>query len=171
MSFGLKAIETVYRNYRFRSRTEARWARFMDEAGCPWTYEQEGYDLDGVWYLPDFYLPRQDCWLEVKGARPGYHSLEHKKAERLAAASKKAVFLISGDVGPGYVIDGFAARRIYQRYRWCVCLRCKMVGIAVEGNGADLPCRCFAPGEQYHSDTWAEITTALAAARQERFGP
>ena len=29
----IKPIETVYNGYRFRSRLEARWAVFFDEAG------------------------------------------------------------------------------------------------------------------------------------------
>lgn len=55
-----KAIETVYKGYRFRSRLEARWAVFFDELGLDWKYEAEGYDFDGVRYLPDFeiHIPR-----------------------------------------------------------------------------------------------------------------
>ena len=54
---GLKAIETEYKGYRFRSRLEARWAVFFDACGVKWEYEPEGYDLgDGTYYLPDFLL-------------------------------------------------------------------------------------------------------------------
>lgn len=41
----IKAIETSYKGYRFRSRLEARWAVFFDELGIKWEYEKEGYDL------------------------------------------------------------------------------------------------------------------------------
>ena len=51
----IKAIETRYKGYRFRSRLEARWAVFFDALGLEWEYEPEGYELsDGSWYLPDF---------------------------------------------------------------------------------------------------------------------
>lgn len=54
---GLKAIETEYKGYRFRSRLEERWAVFFDACGVKWEYEPEGYDLgDGTYYLPDFLL-------------------------------------------------------------------------------------------------------------------
>ena len=53
----IKAIETEYNGYRFRSRLEARWAVFFDELGIKYQYEPEGFDLDGTLYLPDFYLP------------------------------------------------------------------------------------------------------------------
>lgn len=39
----LKAIETEYKGYRFRSRPEARWAVFFDACGVKWDYEPEGY--------------------------------------------------------------------------------------------------------------------------------
>jgi hypothetical protein len=62
----LKAIETRYRGYRFRSRLEARWAVFMDALGVRWEFEPEGYNLDGEWYLPDFWLPDLRAFLEIK---------------------------------------------------------------------------------------------------------
>lgn len=63
----IKAIETQYKGYRFRSRLEARWAVFFDALGIRWEYEKEGYDLgDAGWYLPDFWLPDYNEWIEVK---------------------------------------------------------------------------------------------------------
>ena len=54
----IKAIETYYKGYRFRSRLEARWAVFFDAAGIKFEYEPEGFVMsDGTKYLPDFYLP------------------------------------------------------------------------------------------------------------------
>lgn len=41
----IKAIETQYKGYRFRSRLEARWAVFFDVLGIQWEYEPEGFDL------------------------------------------------------------------------------------------------------------------------------
>ena len=63
----IKAIETEYNGYRFRSRLEARWAVFFDALDIPYYYEPEGFDLDGMRYLPDFYLPDIELWVEVKG--------------------------------------------------------------------------------------------------------
>ena len=63
----IKAIETAYKGYRFRSRLEARWAVYLDELGVEWKYEPEGYELDKAGrYLPDFYLPTSDSFIEVK---------------------------------------------------------------------------------------------------------
>ena len=63
----MKAIETEYNGYRFRSRLEARWAVFFESLGIQYEYEPEGLVLsDGTWYLPDFYLPQFGCYFEVK---------------------------------------------------------------------------------------------------------
>ena len=70
----MKAIQTEYKGYLFRSRLEARWAVFFDASGVRWEYEPEGYDLgDGIYYLPDFLLhgvdgrDGGDLYVEVKG--------------------------------------------------------------------------------------------------------
>ena len=73
----IKAIETVYNGYRFRSRLEARWAVFFDAIGIKYEYEPEGYEYKNVLsdgpetyrWLPDFRLPNEDGLLiEVKGS-------------------------------------------------------------------------------------------------------
>jgi len=63
----IKAIETEYKDYLFRSRLEARWAVFFDAIGVTWEYEKEGYDFDGLWYLPDFWVWEWDSFAEIKG--------------------------------------------------------------------------------------------------------
>ena len=71
----IKAIETLYKGYRFRSRLEARWAVFFDALGIKYKYEEYGFEkevFDGEVYrwLPDFYLPDLGAWVEVKGGKP-----------------------------------------------------------------------------------------------------
>jgi hypothetical protein len=79
----LKAIETKYKGYRFRSRLEARWAVFFDTLGIEYRYEYEGFEMwTGTWYLPDFYLPEQGYWIEIKGTTPT--ALEREKASNFS---------------------------------------------------------------------------------------
>ncbi len=67
MNYYAKAIETIYKGYRFRCRLEARWAVFFDALGMPFEYEKEGFVLnDGTKYLPDFWLPSLKLWVEIK---------------------------------------------------------------------------------------------------------
>lgn len=95
-SFRFKPIETRYNGYRFRSRLEARWAVFFDELGIEYQYEPEGYALDGIPYLPDFWLPKQRCFFEVKGEAPTEEEIE--KAQRLALYVQKMVYIASGNI-------------------------------------------------------------------------
>jgi len=68
MGENIKAIQTYYNGYHFRSRTEARWAVFFDNANIRYQYEPEGYELsDGTRYLPDFYHPESNTFFECKG--------------------------------------------------------------------------------------------------------
>jgi len=85
----MKAIETVYNGYRFRSRLEARWAVFFDAMGIKYEYEPEGFEFqDGTMYLPDFYLPEADEFFEVKGSMTGK---DLHKIKMLVNESGKAV--------------------------------------------------------------------------------
>jgi hypothetical protein len=91
----LTPIETHYHGYRFRSRLEARWAVFFDVLGIPYEYEKEGYDLGEVgWYLPDFWLPHQRIWIEIKGNAPT--SAEVAKCKALSLAARTHVILLVG---------------------------------------------------------------------------
>ena len=89
------AINTYDHGYNFRSRLEARWAVFFDHFGIRWTYEPEGYELgNGLRYLPDFFLPDCDMFVEVKPSSPNFPALE--KARRLVAKSGFPLFLANG---------------------------------------------------------------------------
>lgn len=66
----IKAIQTKYNGYHFRSRLEARWAVFFDTLKIPYQYELEGFDLGIAWYLPDFYLSEWGIWIEIKPTLP-----------------------------------------------------------------------------------------------------
>lgn len=67
----LQAIQTSFNGHLFRSRLEARWAVFFTALGIDYRYEPEGFDLGGgVKYLPDFYLPKQRTWIEIKPVVP-----------------------------------------------------------------------------------------------------
>jgi hypothetical protein len=65
----IKAIQTEYNGYKFRSRLEARWAVFFDAAGIKYEYEPEGFENEGIKWLPDFYLPETNTYVEVKPER------------------------------------------------------------------------------------------------------
>lgn len=70
---------------------------FFNALGIKYEYEPEGYDLgNGLYYLPDFWLPEQDCWVEVKGKRPlpGQKNQDLEKCAQLALQSRKPVYML-----------------------------------------------------------------------------
>lgn len=60
-----KRIE--HKGHVFRSSYEVRCADALDRKGIKWEYEPRRFDLGDCTYLPDFYLPEQDVYWEVKG--------------------------------------------------------------------------------------------------------
>ena len=103
----LKAINTLYKGFYFRSRLEARYAIFMDNLGIDWTYELEGYQLPSGYYLPDFYLPTFNggSFAEVKFK---FNEHEIKLCEELCIISKKDVILW----------EGTPAHKIYNYFKY-----------------------------------------------------
>ena len=91
----IKAIETQYKGYRFRSRLEAHWAVYFDAMKIEWDYELEGFDLGSLgYYLPDFWLSGYDAWAEVKPGK--FNEIEIEKAKALATLTGKHVIMLEG---------------------------------------------------------------------------
>ena len=60
-------IETYYRGIKFRSKNEAKWACFFDNARIKYEYEPRFFKgWTGTCYKPDFYLPQYEKYAEVK---------------------------------------------------------------------------------------------------------
>jgi len=139
----VKAIDTAYKGYLFRSRLEARWAVFFDALGLKWEYEVEGFDLDGVWYLPDFLVKTPqgaDMWVEVK--REGVS--KDPKFERF----KKAVtdswdYSDTGKAGypRAMLVSGTPKHHLLSHE---MCPRCGMFFRMFEGE------ECYRPDRFYH---------------------
>jgi len=94
----IKAIETEYKGYRFRSRLEARWAVAFDTIGHHYLYEHEGFELPSGRYLPDFYFPNLDIWGEVKPTE--FTEEEMRKCAELAFYTQKACVMLIGLPAP-----------------------------------------------------------------------
>jgi hypothetical protein len=76
----MRPIETEYRGVIFRSRMEARWAVFFDQMEIGWVYEQESVSWEHGTYTPDFFLPRFNCFAEVKPVWPTVMELRKMRA-------------------------------------------------------------------------------------------
>lgn len=177
------ALPTYYEGHIFRSRTEARWAVFLDAIGVPWEYEREGFDIDGVRYLPDFRLPTLGAFLEVKGAYPT--PSEREKCSWLAEATKDVALIVWGEPCPPAQLvkrsdrDGDQAMVFHpdwddQSWWWCECPYCGLIDLTFQGRAERLRCRCVEVLDQssrhFAHDT-PRLLDAYAAARRAFTGP
>lgn len=155
----IKAIETHWKGYRFRSRLEARWAVFFETLGVDWQYEPEGFKTSEGPYLPDFFLPnvRKGLWVEIK---PNVKDNAEETAER------KLLDVVTHTGCDGTILKGDpwenAGEDLYLRpgvpdwsgsaifglmddggagvydcpYCFCTCPNCGKVGFEFDGRGA-----------------------------------
>jgi len=101
----LSAIPTTYKGWKFRSRSEARWAVLFSELGIDFEYEPQGFRIRNGnrkhYYLPDFIIGKastlktKNCnvWLEVKGRMK---KKDIPKIRALACQSEYPVVVVEG---------------------------------------------------------------------------
>lgn len=64
---------------RMRSGFEVMYAMILNKENIEWEYEPKRFKLsDGLRYTPDFYLPKQDLWVDVKGRVTEKNRIKHK---------------------------------------------------------------------------------------------
>jgi hypothetical protein len=165
----LKPIETRYKDCRFRSRLEARWAVFFESMKIPWSYEYEGFELPGgARYLPDFLLPKNDIWVEIKPSNPETGYLI--KLTDFAWNLGKRLLLLRGDSPhPGeFEAELFEYGTVFTDAEFLDCRRCDGVWIGGDGWAHSLRCTCSL-------DRWTypvgndRVLKSLSAARSARF--
>lgn len=180
----IKAIETIYNGYRFRSRLEARWAVFFNTLKIQFEYEKEGYMLDSGFYLPDFWLPEHECWIEIKGKPPTFY--ENQIAIELHEQSTYPIVIFSGIPEPakngvGHFTDTSntsCGNSEWDDVTWAFCLGCNRPRLTVgkDKEGRSI-CRsnwegwkgtCPCPAGQWRRHDTA-IVMACRAAKQARF--
>ena len=95
--FQIKALPSFYAGVKFRSRLEARWARYFDIIGLEWQYEPEGYQLASGNYCPDFLCKDgiYEFFVEVKPNEAGKKDVEQKLID-LARMTNNWVFCVVG---------------------------------------------------------------------------
>jgi len=172
----VKPIETKYKGFRFRSRLEARWAVFMDAIGVKYRYEDEAYDLDGLYYLPDFWIPSLKCFLEIKPCNPTEE--ERECASRLAKHTGNRVFIGIGMPSLEFDSDehGNAVSNIEvfysegwdEHHQWVVCVECGCAEITFEGKHDNLTCKCT---NRINPKVFHSVERAIYTARGFRFEP
>lgn len=183
----ITALETHYAGCRFRSRLEARWAVFFDQADIPWEYEPEAFALKSGGYLPDFRLPtiHGGMWFEVKRD----DAPEDLRWRELAAATQRSLAVgrgfprpddpIHGGLEDGYIEMFFGAWEPALEPEAGVswdCMhafgRCPHGVVTLEFEGrAGRACRRCTDDGKYTAAHHPTLIAALNAARSARFEP
>jgi len=60
-------ISPLQNNVCFKSSYELAYAKYLDSINEPWMYEIETFDIGNNTYTPDFFLPRKELFVEIKG--------------------------------------------------------------------------------------------------------
>lgn len=190
LNSGIAPLETRYGGCRFRSRIEARWAVFFTKLDIPWEYEAQGFEVGRhrLQYLPDFYLPKQGLYVEIK---PGFADQVDpegvRRWEEFAGevvtqwpACRAAIFC--GPIPDPQKVDEYGPPRPIRwyddgifitgdlHYAWCICPSGKHFDIQFEGRGGRIHCGCpRVYDDRYHTGDYPKITAAYRAARSARF--
>jgi hypothetical protein len=175
-----KPIQTWYEGVQYRSRTEGRWAVFLRAIPLRAEYEAEGYTLpNGERYLPDFFLPDANLFVEVKGTVPTPE--ERRKAFWLYELTKIPVFIGCGQpaMRRGEIFDKTFDADLGppSNVFFGGCRRCDQTALAYEwgetGHGYEPfgPCqnpkRCQDLPASQETD---RISLAISKSQNERFG-
>jgi len=62
-----QAKKIIYKKILMRSSWEIAYAKWLDKNNIKWSYESKTFDLGNSTYTPDFYLPKQNKYIEIKG--------------------------------------------------------------------------------------------------------
>lgn len=193
MATKTKSVQTYYKGYYFRSRIEARYAVFLDYLAILWKYEPEGYIIEeseftkwfgheGDAYLPDFFLPELNIYLEIKPEGPTEHS---KFSEDVKKALAFGAYVCQGipdeeDINPhGWIANDFDNAKADKKYSllvpfdhgydWCYCQSQKKIGIEYEGRSDRLIPKEQKKDDRGHNANALIIKEAWRAARTARF--
>lgn len=199
----MRALPTWYGGYRFRSRLEARWALFLTRVGLDWQYEPQGFlvgqaDGDPRPYLPDFYVPTAQLYLEVKPSFADRVDPEGVRRWELFAAELAEQYpdvrtaMMCGAIpdpetvtacGPPSPDERWGHHATGARYgdgiyvhgdwdyAWCACPSGEHIDIQFGARGNRITCACepFLRTADLYTGNDVRIVNAYAAARGERF--
>lgn len=172
---GHVVLPSRYCGILFRSRLEARWAVFLDYLQIPFHYEIEGFRLRSGNYLPDFFLPNLQCFVEIKPSRPS--NQETNLALDLARASNKIVYIFWGPIecpsssrnkGINSAWAFSPSGEITTNHYWSECPKCGAISIQQNGYIKQSACQCPPPLSHYTAER-RRILDAYNAAAAYRF--
>jgi hypothetical protein len=170
-----------YSHYWFQNQREAHWAVFFDRLGVAWEHPgtQLAVPLHNH-YLPEFWLPVQQCWLAVRTAQPDEKEL--LQAADLAFSIHKWVAVVWGNIGEHHIYafyPPFYEQGYYKRYVFSLCDHCHQLILACPVRGGkpdELMGYCHNCQDMVLQTTdifisHPRLLFAYSVARQARFAP
>lgn len=178
------AIPQWYRGIKFRSTTEARYAKFFTELGVEWDWEPGGFSTDNEWYRPDFLIAAATglIWAEVKGRGESLQSPDCLRFRRFAISrprplkSRAVIFTGQPDARGNILViggdgsdDPVSGQWEDDTHEWIPCPAGYHFDIGWPGKFRGLLAEDGCP---HHPGNGAEdrIARAVMAARCARFG-
>ncbi len=159
-SYEIKARKTNYGGVLFRSRIEARWAVFLDSLGVEYDYEpfyeEVGNDYVYYNYMPDFYLPKQEKFIEVKPGKPTV--VEERKAAFWCKDIQDIVILFNLNPPTDKLENGWLYHfpsikkvpMVMENYWWGECRKCGHIDISEYAYVTS--CGCY--NIDYYNKVW-----------------
>ena len=107
-------MPAMYNGEYYDSRTEAVWATYFDIVGMPYIREPARFNISHLsqdFYTPDFYLPEQDTYVEIKNGNAD--PMAALRAHYLARGFGRTVLLIDGKPinMSVYAYEGYTTKR------------------------------------------------------------
>lgn len=165
--YSIKAFPVTYKGINYQSSLEGRWAVFLDTLKVPFSPQPDGFRLPSGGYAPDFWLPEQGVFVEIKPTKPTPD--EEKKAEELAFATRYPVFVFYGlpldskRGGISFDPEGYSD----EDYYFTECPTCGIVEIVWAGLINNLSCKHSTDGNpNYESE---KLTESANKARRFKF--
>lgn len=163
--YSIEGKKTRYDGGEYDSLTEARWAVLFGALQVPFEKNKGSYRLPSGYYVPDYIMPREDCFIEIKPERNADWPKERaaRKARELAKQESKRVYVFCGDpmlVFKDRLTAGFCVYPdgVWERNQlWCECPVCGYYSIQTLGRSERSPC-----GHNVQSPTYGSPRIQLA---------
>ena len=183
MPYSVPVKPVLYDGHHYRSTLEARFACFMNTLGVDYTYEPDTHEFPlsasspllmthpskSVKYIPDFFLPDFNCFLEIKPKYP--ETIECFKAWSLAKQTQRMV-VIMWKIRPkrGQTrfdsLAFFPDEKLVPNVFFAQCMGCDAIRLCVASpNARRCACGCTVLGFTCED----KIGVAQSTALQKRF--
>ena len=168
--------EIKFDGYIFRSKIEAQWYTLFQELRVEVHYEPETFALEIgsklVNYLPDFYIPHLDCYIEIKMSTKPTNE-ECVKCFCLAQQTGKDVYLFYETIGKknsnGYKYSG-GSGAFHPLQRITQCPICKIFEFTRQGIVGKKHMTCGCDCRELANSEAIALKKAVHAVRAERYG-